>query len=135
MTKRFRNYAISVAIAVVFVVLYLWYTNAFHADSAALLMKHLSDAFLVPGCVYLGICVIHVVSLWGTLDMLSYSFKQLASLFGRRKKDSAPESRKDAYFNYVQSRQGRNFSLWHLLFPGLLCLLLAILCTVAYFSV
>lgn len=67
--------------------------------------------------------------------MLSYSFKLLGSLFGRRKKETENKPRKDAYFNYVQSRRGRRFSLWHLLFPGIICFVLSAVFSVAYFNV
>lgn len=135
MMKKFRNYAIAIGVAVVFVILYLLYTDAFHAETTVLRMKHLSDAFLVPGCVYLGICVIHIVSLWGTMDMISYSFKQFSRLFSRKREENETHSRKDEYFNYVQSRRGRKFTLWHLLFPGIAFFLLAIVFSVAYFTV
>lgn len=135
MTKTLRNFAIAIGTAALYVILFLVFTDAFHAETTAELMRHLSDAFLLPACMYLGICAIHLVSIWGALDMLSYSFKLLGSLFGRRKKGAENEPRKDAYFNYVQSRRGRRFSLWHLLFPGIICFVLSTVFSVAYFNV
>ncbi|MFA6730920.1 MAG: DUF3899 domain-containing protein [Eubacteriales bacterium] len=88
-------------------------------------LRRLSDSFLIPGVLFIGIGMLTVISAQGTFDMLRYGIRTFFLLF---KRDISKEKRtyRDFYeYRLAMSEKKREYL--HLIFAGLVYLLLAVI--------
>ena len=129
MKNKLVGYAAVICGGIAFVLIFLAYSGAFTSDDPLRIYRCLSDAFFAPAVVYLGIAALHALSLTGSMDMMTYSFRNFFRLFRRKMQDDKLPA---DYYDYVKERQGRKFQLWNLLWTGIGFLIVAILFAVLY---
>ena len=131
MSKTFIRYAAAILVALVFSLLLLIYFGAFRTNDTALLFKYLSDAFLAPATVYLGISALCAIATTGAFDLFKYSIRNFFRLFRKNMEDE--HLPKDFYEYYTAQRQ-KQFGAWHLLYTGIGLFALSLIFTFVYIS-
>ncbi len=129
MNKTFLRYAAAICGGIAVSFFLLLYNRTFSDGQPAYILKCLSDAFLAPASIYLGISALRAISLWGVFNMLAYSTRNFFRLFRPGMRD---EGLPGDFYEYQKSRKDRSFELWHLLFPGIGFLALSLLFSILY---
>ncbi len=97
--------------------------HCFDGVDSDVLMRGLSDASLLAGVLLAGAAALAATSVWGTWDLLGFSWQKFKGLFTR---DPAKSGAKDLYA-YRQGKTERRYKLWNCLVIGSAFLALAIL--------
>jgi hypothetical protein len=130
MNNRLRNYYVYVVVGIAIFMICALSRELFTGFSIKETMKTLSDCFFIPGIILSGIGGLSWISSIGVYDIFGYGGTTLISHFSRVKEK--PES----YYDYKQRKEAeRKKWLKEALFTGLCFLVLAIICTVAYYIV
>ncbi len=98
-------------------------------------MKILSNAFFLPGVILTGLGALIFVSNLGFFNIFDFSFKQLASTFGKKEKRKEFRDKYPDYFTYYNEKRKEQAQFTFILFPGIIFLLLSVLFTVLFFYV
>lgn len=129
MNKTFTRYVSAVGVACAVTLLLLVYFGTFRQTDTAQILKELSDAFLAPAAVYLGIAALCAISRTGAFDLLRYSIRNFFRLFRKNMEDK--QMPKD-FYEYFRWQREKKFTAWHLLFTGIGFLVIAVAFTIAY---
>lgn len=107
----------------------------FQQTDAAMIIRILSDAFLLAGVLELGLGLLSWLRKKGTFDGLGYSFHTMRMTLFRRKNDKASANDARTYYDYKQKVDAKRTIAWHLIFSGSGFLTVAILLTVLFVAV
>ena len=124
-----KKYVISVGIAIGMVFLTLWFQEFWKQTELVVKYKILSDAFTVPGLVFILVGCLVFLTNEGSLTALGYMLKRLGKMLN-------PFSNKDMerYADYVESRKkvtGYSF----LFYTGLFFSVIAAVFIILFYSV
>lgn len=102
--------------------------GVFRETDAALIVRYLSDAFLIPGVLLMGIGLLSFLRKEGTYDGLGYTFHTMRKAFAMRNyREPIEEGSEDrTYFGYKQKVREKRKVSWHLIVVGGGFLLIAI---------
>ena len=105
----------------------LW-KGVFRETDTALIVRYLSDAFLIPGVLLTGVGLLSFIRKQGAYDGLGYTFDTMKRTFTmRRYMDPIEEGSEDrTYFGYKQKVKEKRKVAWHLIIVGCGFLLTAI---------
>lgn len=96
------------------------------------MMKILSNAFLLPGVIFVGLGSLIFVSNFGYFNLFDFGFKQLFSHFGSKEKRKEFREKYPDYYTYNKEKQKERAQYTFILFPGIFFILLAVLFTVLF---
>ncbi len=105
------------------------------SQSKSEMMKILSNAFFVPGVLFVGVGSIIFVSNVGYFNLFDFGFKQLFNQFGPKEKRKAFREKYPDYYTYNKEKQKERAQYTFILFPGIFFILLAVLFTVLFYYV
>lgn len=115
------------------------YRGVFTETDPALILRWLSDAFLIPGVLMTGIGLLSFLKKEGTYDGLGYTFHSMKRIFSmRRYMDPIEEGSKAedrTYFGYKENVREKRRVSWHLIIVGGGFLLISVVVTILYSSV
>lgn len=102
--------------------------GVFRETDTALIVRYLSDAFLIPGVLLTGVGLLSFIRKQGAYDGLGYTFDTMKRTFTmRRYMDPIEEGSEDrTYFGYKQKVKAKRKVAWHLIIVGCGFLLTAI---------
>lgn len=106
--------------------------GVFQKTDSSLIVRYLSDAFLIPGVLFMGIGILSCLKKEGTYDGLLYSFHAMRTAAARRMQDDAKEETGRTYYDYKQRVKAKRKVAWHLITVGGGFLLIAIALTIVY---
>ena len=108
--------------------------GAFRENDTALIVRYLSDAFLIPGVLLTGIGLLSFLKKEGTYDGLGYTFHTMRKTFAMRNylKPIKEGSEDRTYFGYKQKVKEKRKVAWHLVIVGGGFLLIAIALAVVH---
>ena len=109
-----------------------FFKGVFQETDPALIVRYLSDAFLVPGVLLTGIGLLSFLNKEGTYDGLFYSFYSMRAAFARRHDDEARKDMARTYYDYKQKVKAKRKVAWHLVIVGSGFLLIAIVLTIVF---
>lgn len=111
----------------------LW-KGVFRETDGALILRSLSDAFLIPGVLLTGIGLLSFLKKEGAYDGLGYTFTTMKRTFTmRRHMDPIEEGSEDrTYFGYKEKVKAKRKVAWHLIIVGVCFLVIAIALTAVY---
>jgi hypothetical protein len=104
----------------------------FKRVEAALIMKDLSNAFLVSAVLLGGIGLLTVCGSGGAFDILAYSSKRFFSLF-RFNTDNG--IKRQDYYEYRRAKSEKRSPQWFLVITGTFFLLLSIVFTLFFYLI
>lgn len=128
--RKLKSYLITFVVCSAFTVAILWAYGAFEQTDKVELVKNLSDAFIVPGIMTLGLGGLIFCTNGGVFDMLAFG---VIKLFDVLKKDLKKVKYHD-FYEYRQSKEGRNREYAHLLIIGALFVIIGIIFIFVYDS-
>ena len=131
--KLLLKYGITIAVAGLFSLLFMWGRGLWTADTPMEQYKILADAFSVPGMLLVLFGALLWVSSEGIFDGLGYAFNRVGSMFIPMHKKSAQHL---TYYDYVMEKRGKRvhgFSF--LFFTGLLFIAISVPFIVLFNSV
>ncbi len=116
--------------AVLLAIAIAWMRGLFEQTTAQGVLQVLSDSFLVPGAVFMGIAGLTWISTFGMYDIMGFG---CSSLFGRFIPFDSVHRRKETYYDYKTKRDERG-RVWKadMLVVGGVCFALSILFSVLY---
>ena len=108
--------------------------GVFWETDSALIVRYLSDAFLIPGVLLTGIGLLSYIKKEGAYDGLGYTFHTMKRTFAMRHyRDPIEEGSEDrTYFGYKQQVKAKRKVAWHLIIVGGGFLLIAIALTIIF---
>ena len=108
--------------------------GVFRETDRALIVRYLSDAFLIPGVLLTGIGLLSYIKKEGAYDGLGYTFHTMKRTFAMRHyRDPIEEGSEDrTYFGYKQQVKAKRKVAWHLIIVGGGFLLIAIALTIIF---
>ena len=108
--------------------------GVFREKDTALIVRYLSDAFLIPGVLLTGIGLLSLLNKKGTYDGLGYTFHTMRKTFAMRNylKPIEEGSEDRTYFGYKQKVKEKRKVAWHLVIVGCGFLLIAIALAVVH---
>ena len=108
--------------------------GVFRETDSALIVRYLSDAFLIPGVLLTGIGLLSYIKKEGAYDGLGYTFHTMKRTFAMRHyRDPIEEGSEDrTYFGYKQQVKAKRKVAWHLIIVGGGFLLIAIALTIIF---
>ena len=108
--------------------------GVFREKDTALIVRYLSDAFLIPGVLLTGIGLLSFLKKEGTYDGLGYTFHTMRKTFAMRNylKPIEEGSEDRTYFGYKQKVKEKRKVAWHLIIVGSGFLLIAIVLAVVH---
>ncbi len=130
-TKNVRSWLITIAIAGALAGI-VGFFNLEMATDAVGAVRLLSDMFVLPGVVYVGISALIFASNAGTFRMFSYGAKRFYSTVSR-----SEEFRRQYrdYYQYYEEKAKNKVPCYKLLIVGLACFALAVIFNVLYYYV
>ena len=128
------RYVIAAAAGLLIALSICLFKGVFQQTDAGLVVRYLSDAFLIPGVLLTGIGLLSFLKKEGTYDGLGYTFYSMRTAFSRRYYDEAsPETREGrTYFDYKQRVKAKRKVAWHLVIVGGAFLRIAIALTIVH---
>lgn len=127
--KNIRSWISNITIAILFFVSTASLLELFEVNSTQVIMRKLSDCFLVPGSVLGGIAGLCWIAAKGNFDMLSYG----VSLFIGGMLH--PTQKKESYLEYKMRQEEKNPTgawPWRMLIVGLVCIALSMVFAVLF---
>lgn len=108
--------------------------GVFQETDPALIVRYLSDAFLIPGVLFTGVGLLSFLKKEGAYDGLGYTFHTMKRTFTmRRYMDPIEEGSEDrTYFGYKERVKAKRKVAWHLIAVGGGFLLVSIVLTILY---
>ena len=108
--------------------------GVFQETDPALIVRYLSDAFLIPGVLLTGIGLLSFLKKEGAYDGLGYTFTTMKRTFTmRRYMDPIEEGSEDrTYFGYKENAKAKRKVSWHLIIVGGVFLLASIAFTIVF---
>lgn len=126
------RYVLAIAVGLLLALTVCFARDIFHETDGALIVRYLSDAFLVPGVLLTGIGLLSFLKKEGTYDGLTYSFHSMRMASARRFSDEAHDDMARTYYDYKQSVKAKRKVAWHLIIVGGVFLLAAIVLTIVF---
>lgn len=109
------QFLISLGVGVSIALIYMLAAGVFQQSERPVILKILSDGFLLPAVVFLCIGGISFVSLYGFFDLLGYASFSFFGFFRLRHEDPDNPRPKDLYeYKVAKDERGRHW------FPGVL---------------
>ena len=104
----------------------------FRTKSVRQIYAMLSDCFLIPSVLLIGIGLMAIISDEGFFDLFGFAFSNITFLFSRHKEERARET----YYEYHERRKARREgkAKWHLVLVGLVFLIPCLIFMFIYFS-
>lgn len=99
------------------------------------MMKILSNAFLLPGVIFMGLGSLIFVSNFGYFGIFDFGFKQFFNQFGSKEKKKAFREKYPDYYTYTKEKQKEQAQYTFILFPGILFMLLSALFTILFYYI
>ena len=108
--------------------------GVFQETDKALIVRYLSDAFLIPGVLLTGVGLLSYIRKEGAYDGLGYTFHTMKRTFTmRRYMDPIEEGSEDrTYFGYKEQVKTKRKVAWHLIAVGGGFLLISVALTVVF---
>lgn len=127
--KKWVKY-LSAAIALLVVSLVICLSrDLFTKTEPSEIVKILSDAFSVPGIVYVCFGLLSICNQQGTFDGLGYTFKSWMRVTKNYKND---ERNPKSYSEYKESVKGKRKISWHFIIVGLIFIAIGIVFSIVY---
>ena len=126
------RYVLAIVVGLLLALTVCFAKGVFRETDPALIVRYLSDAFLVPGVLLTGIGLLSFLKKEGTYDGLTYSFHSMRASFARRYDDEARKDMARTYYDYKQNVKGKRKVAWHLIIVGSGFLLIAIVLTIVF---
>lgn len=117
--KRYINYLITFIFGLVFALAVILLKDGFTQEQIKDTYKILSDAFFVPGILFVCFGLLIFSSNEGTFDMLKYGFKWLVNTF---KKDMP---KMESFYDYRMAKHEKTKSFGYICLVGLLFIAIA----------
>lgn len=126
--KKLKPYLITFAVCAAFTISLLSAYGVFEQTDKVEVIKNLSDSFIVPGIMALGLGLLFFGTNGGAFDMLAFG---VIKLFDVLKKDLTKVKYHD-FYEYKQSREGKKREFLYLVLVGLLFLVVGLIFTFIY---
>ena len=126
-----KRYFITATIGLVISIFVCSIEDVFSADSINRVIAIISDAFLVPGIVFLACGIIMYAGNEGLFNAMTYGFKILGKSLTAKKDEKIIEEEFHEYHTRAQAKQNR---VSHLIVVGVIFIALSILFTVLYLN-
>ena len=128
------RYVFTVAVGLLIAFSICLFKGVFRETDTALIVRYLSDAFLIPGVLLTGIGLLSLLNKKGTYDGLGYTFHTMRRTFSMRGyREPIEEGSEDrTYFGYKQKVKEKRKVAWHLIVVGCGFLLIAIALAVVH---
>lgn len=126
------RYVLAIAVGLLLALTVCFARDIFHETDVTLIVRYLSDAFLVPGVLLTGIGLLSFLKKEGAYDGLTYSFHSMRMASARRFSDEAHDDMARTYYDYKQSVKAKRKVAWHLIIVGGVFLLAAIVLTIVF---
>lgn len=134
--KRWTTYLSLSAIALVIVLLVIWFEISTYGSDAMLPLHFISDGFFAAAVLYLGLGMLTFISEAGNFYGIQYLGYTLVYLFSFKK---SYEDKKN-YFTYCMEKREKQKAKkepsvkWGLILIGLICLAVSILFAAIYYQ-
>ena len=128
------KYGIAAAVGLLIALSICLLKGVFRETDQALIVRYLSDAFLIPGVLLMGIGLLSYIKKEGAYDGLGYTFQTMRRAFAMRNyREPIEEGSEDrTYFGYKQKVKAKRKVAWHLVIVGGGFLLIAIVLTIVH---
>ncbi len=131
MKKKLIRYSVTLGVGLAIALIVSFAKSLYWQDTAADVMRALSDCFVVPGMLLLLFGLLVVCSNGGTFDMLGYGTRKVLLLF-RRKQD---EKDKETFYDYRKRKQESKRSFAYLLICGGVYIFIGLIFLILYYNV
>jgi hypothetical protein len=120
-----KNLIIALLVAGALILVLCWVRGAFTADTEKELFKALCDAFFITGALFLGAGLLIFLSKEGTFAIFSYGARKFARRFN--KEPLKEDDKLYSYYNYQVAAKGQKKRYFHLVLPGIIFIIAAII--------
>ena len=125
--RRFKKYGITLLAGFLIVAAIAWAKDLFGQSNPQMVFHILSDAFFVAGILITAAGLLIFSSNEGSFDMLVYGVNSFVDMFRRNSR-----KKYDTYFDYKESRAGKQIKFGFLLLCGLFFLAVAVVMYLLY---
>ena len=125
--RRFKKYGITLLVGFLIVAAIAWAKNLFGQTNPQMVFHILSDAFFVAGVLITATGLLIFTSNEGSFDMLAYGMQTFVDMFRKSKL-----RKYETYFDYRESRAGKQIKFGYLLICGLFFLAIAVVMYLLY---
>lgn len=135
--KRWFTYLGAALLALLIAFFTIYFEIDTYGTGSALLVQFISDGFFTSAMLFLGCGGLALISETGNFYGIQYLGYTLVHLFSFRKERF--DNRKD-YFTYCtekeakQKEKGKNSLKWALLYVGIGCLIISVVCAVIFYQ-
>ena len=127
--REYKRYFITAVIGLVIVIAICFSRNVFAVENTGALFTVLSDAFLVPGMIFLGLGIIFYATNEGLFNAISYGMK----IIGRTLAPPKGEKIINEEFHEYHARMSKKkIKFRHFILVGAIYLAIAVLFTILY---
>ena len=132
LVREYKEYAITVAVALVAGVLIALSRGIFQEDELDMIITIISDAFFIPGVLLICVGLIVYASNEGLFLSISYGFKTIGRTITAKKDEKLMEEK---YHEYYARQIEKKTKCKHFLIVGLAFVVISLLFVVIYFTV
>ena len=131
-TERKKNrssWIVNVCFATLFFALTAWGQGLFSATNTVLIMRRLSDCFLIPAVVLGGIGALTWIAAKGNFDMLAFGTKIFINWIIH------PTRKQESFYEYKMRQEEKNPSgkwAWRTLVVGMVCFVFSVIFAVIH---
>ena len=125
--RRFKKYGITLLVGLLVVAAIAFAKDLFSQTDPQMVFHILSDAFFVAGVLITAAGLLIFSSNEGSFDMLAYGLQTFADMFRKNKL-----CKYETYFDYRESRAGKQIKFGFLLICGLAFLAIAVVMYLLY---
>jgi len=127
--KKLKSWIVNIGTAVLLFIAAAYLQGLFEATGVQMIMRRLSDCFLIPGVVLGGIASLCWVAVKGNFDMLGYGFKTLFDWMLH------PRQKQESFYEYKMRQEEKNPEgawPWRMLIVGVSCIVLSALFAILF---
>lgn len=128
-SKNIRSWIANIFSAVAVFCVACWGQGLFKADSATLIIRKLSDCFLIPAAILGGVGAMTWISVKGNFYTLSYGTKTFIGWIVH------PTQKQESFYEYKMRQEEKNPTgkwAWRTLVVGLVCLAFSTIFAIAF---
>ena len=127
--KNMKSWISNISTAILIFIAAASMQGLFEVSGTQMIMRKLSDCFLIPGAVLGGIAALCWVAVKGNFDMLGYGAKTFIDWMIH------PRKKQESYFEYKMRQEEKNPTgawPWRMLIVGLVCIALSMVFAVLF---
>lgn len=127
--RPYLPYVIWAAAGLILCVSVAWAGGAFSSADPVELFQHLSDAFFIPGALFLALGLLSRIGHTGMFDILSYGLRVIFSHFTLKKRPAS-------FYDFKQEKQEKRGERWNkpALVVGLILFAISVVFLILYYT-